>query len=463
MGGSSAETPGDAPGNSRAHPGPRLRSLVEATRDAIVVADERGRIVAWNPAAEHIFGYDREEVLGAPLTCLIPERFRRAHREGLTRFLETGASRVMGRTLEVSALRRDGSEVPVELSLDTWTEHGERYFGGIVRDVSQREATEEALAREQRLTSLLKDVAVASNEADDPAQATQEVLERVCEATNASVGHAYVTAPADDRLQPTDLWHAEDPDRFRLLHDVTMGTWFEIGEGLPGRVAARGEPASVSQLSKGTRPVPHDPDALGVRSAFALPVLVADETVAVLEFFSEEDDPPDESLLDRLSSIGAQLGRVYERRRTMAELEAREERFRLLAEAASEGVFVIEDEEVTDVNSAGVELLGRPRDEIVGEEPVSLVADVHEDLVRRRIQMRAEGPYACLVESGEDEYRWLRVEAAHVQHEGRVVRISRARDVTDRLAVAPDPKEAPKVDPVDPPIDPESEGSDAAR
>jgi PAS domain S-box-containing protein len=123
----------------------RFRSVTESAIDAIVTADRGGVIRSWNRAAERIFGHRPEEAVGESLELIIPERFREAHRTGLARVSGGGEGRVIGRTVEVAGQRRDGSEIPIELSLSSWTHEGHRYFTGIIRDISERKAAEAQL------------------------------------------------------------------------------------------------------------------------------------------------------------------------------------------------------------------------------------------------------------------------------------------------------------------------------
>lgn len=121
----------------------RLTQVFESATDAIIVADSKGTIVSWNKAAQLIFGYDQEEVLGKPLTLLIPERSRDAHLEGFERARSAGELYIMGKTLEVDGLRKDGSEFQLELSLARWKTGGETYFSGILRDITERKRVEQ--------------------------------------------------------------------------------------------------------------------------------------------------------------------------------------------------------------------------------------------------------------------------------------------------------------------------------
>jgi PAS domain S-box-containing protein len=123
----------------------RFRSLVASAPDAIVVAEAQGYIVSWNPAAASMFQYGPAEVLGKPLTILMPMRYREAHEMGIERMRTTGQSKVTGKTISLRGLRKDGTEFPIELSLATWTGQDGSYYSGIIRDVSLRADTESAL------------------------------------------------------------------------------------------------------------------------------------------------------------------------------------------------------------------------------------------------------------------------------------------------------------------------------
>lgn len=133
-----------------------LQAIVETAADAIITADQTGLVVSWNSAAARMFGYDADELLGQPLWVIVPERFRAAHTEGLARVVETGETRIIGTTVEVQGVHKQGHEFPVELSLATWMEGDRRFFTGIVRDVSSRVEMMNRLAdTEQRLQAIL--------------------------------------------------------------------------------------------------------------------------------------------------------------------------------------------------------------------------------------------------------------------------------------------------------------------
>ncbi len=120
----------------------RFRAVADTANDAVISADSHGNILYFNPAAERIFGYAAREVLGKPITLLMPGRFHHAHEEGFRRFLATGEARVVGKTVELTGKRKQGSEFPLELSLASWRVEGEVFLTGIVRDMTLRRESE---------------------------------------------------------------------------------------------------------------------------------------------------------------------------------------------------------------------------------------------------------------------------------------------------------------------------------
>ncbi len=125
----------------------RFRAVTESANDAIISADSAGNIIGWNKGARAMFGYDAQEVLDRPLTMLMPERYRAGHQKGLERFRNTGEARVIGRTIELHGLRKNGGEFPIELSLSSWRVDGETFFSSIIRDITERSQAEDALRR----------------------------------------------------------------------------------------------------------------------------------------------------------------------------------------------------------------------------------------------------------------------------------------------------------------------------
>ena len=123
----------------------RMRGILDASMDCIISIDHDGRIIEFNPASEQTFGFRREQVIGRELADLIiPPSLREAHRQGLARYLRTGEGPLLGRRIEVQALRSDGTEFPVEVSL-TPILGGPKLVTATVRDITEHKRTQAEL------------------------------------------------------------------------------------------------------------------------------------------------------------------------------------------------------------------------------------------------------------------------------------------------------------------------------
>lgn len=127
-----------------------LHSIVQSTDEGIISLNSQGKVMLWNTGAEALFGLTMEEMKGQTLECIIPERFRQAHQQGILRASRAGGKTVEGEMFELMGLRRDGSEFPLELSLGYWHKHGEIFFTGIVRDITARKEAGRALRHRER-------------------------------------------------------------------------------------------------------------------------------------------------------------------------------------------------------------------------------------------------------------------------------------------------------------------------
>jgi PAS domain S-box-containing protein len=129
----------------------RHRVIVEAASDAVISMDEGGGILLANPATERIFGYDPVELIGKPLTVLMPEFMRKLHETGFRRYLETGERHLNWQGTEVTALRKNGQEFPVEVSFGEMISNGHRVFTGFIRDISEKKRDEDELRKQKEV------------------------------------------------------------------------------------------------------------------------------------------------------------------------------------------------------------------------------------------------------------------------------------------------------------------------
>lgn len=143
----------------------RLRAIVDTAVDAIITIDERGRINSFNKAAERIFGYRAEEIIGHNVSLLMPPPYRDQHDQYLENYRRTGRRKVIGMEREVQGRRKDGSTFPIELAVSETHLGDRRIFTGIVRDITDRKAAEEELKRHREHLEMLVQERTAELEA----------------------------------------------------------------------------------------------------------------------------------------------------------------------------------------------------------------------------------------------------------------------------------------------------------
>ena len=244
----------------------------------------------------------------------------------------------------------------------------------IQQGISQLELAKQDLHRKATFVELLQVVAVAANEATSVEAALQFTLGRVCEHTGWPVGHVYFsTGETGSELVSSKLWHFDDASEFATFRQITERTPLAIGRGLPGRVADSGKPVWIPDIYQ-DKNFPRREAALdlGVKGAFGFPVLMQNEVVAVLEFFSGKIEEPDDELLNVMSNVGAQLGQVVERQRAVEALRDAETRYRVLVEQLPAVPYVAEP------GPSGEWLYVSPQIEsMLGFSPAEWTADRH--------------------------------------------------------------------------------------
>jgi len=180
---------------------------------------------------------------------------------------------------------------------------------------------------------LLQRAALAANESPTLESAAAVVLQQVCTLVGWTAGHLWVTDPARGNLVATGVWNAGRPERLRPLVEAVEGL-VATGDTLPGKVLESGRAVWTADPAVDGGPQGVVAAGTGMRSGLALPVLVRDEVVAVLQFWSDSPAPVDDGLADVMATVCSQLGRVAERRRAQEALAHSEELYRTLADSA---------------------------------------------------------------------------------------------------------------------------------
>lgn len=303
-------------------------TILQSLPDVVVVADAEGRIVYANPAVGPLLGHDPARLRGAPLTELIPERFRAAHAAGFGRFVATGRGTLFDATLQLPALHRDGGEVLIGLTLSPLDDRdgpgsGEEVARGVVvavlRDASTAVRLERQLEVGRYLTATLR-VTAALAEAPDSHVAFERLLPSLCAELDWDAATLWEPEPCGGRLAHAASWSAPGETMPALQADTRVRT-FVRGEGLPGAVWQRRTPVAVEDLWADSRFLRGDAvRADGLRAAVAFPVLHGDTLLGVCELYSKARRPVPGELLDVLAGTGRQVGQFLARLRAESEL-----------------------------------------------------------------------------------------------------------------------------------------------
>jgi PAS domain S-box-containing protein len=155
----------------------RWGAVVASAVDAMIVIDAGGLIEAFNPAAERLFGYTASEVLGRNVTMLMPPPYRDEHDRYMADYLRTGEKKIIGIGREVRARRRDGTEIPVHLSVGEMVSNGEKHFTGILHDLTPRVQLEARLREQNALARLGEMAAVIAHEVKNPLAAVRGAIQ----------------------------------------------------------------------------------------------------------------------------------------------------------------------------------------------------------------------------------------------------------------------------------------------
>jgi PAS domain S-box-containing protein len=297
----------------------RSKAYLDAALDCVIMADKRGRVVEFNAAAERTFGYSRAEALGRPLAELIvPAALRERHTRAFAQFAETGEERIIGRRIELTGMRADGSEFPVELALSR-VDSEPLLVCGALRDLSEAKRAEDDLRR-------LAD--------------TQAALRRVA----TLVAHQ---APADELLAtvaeeaarildvPLTSILSYEPDggsvlcgAFGDVNPFQVGDRYPPHPGVVAEVWRTGKPASVSYAEAGGT-VAAQLTRAGIRSGLGVPIVVDEHTWGVAIAMATEQKPLPKDTQARLTGFTELIGTA------IANVEARQALHRLVEEQAA--------------------------------------------------------------------------------------------------------------------------------
>jgi|CXWL01.1.fsa_nt_gi PAS domain S-box-containing protein len=290
-------------------------AVIETAQDAHILINEEGTLIEWNPQAERMFGWLREEAIGrSMLEAIIPVEYRAAYLEGIQRFVATGAKRGVNQRMEIEGQHRSGAVFPIELSLAAIRMTDGLTWSGFIRDITARHRMEKLHATEQAIGRILL-VAQTLEEA------SRQFLESACTILGWSVGVLWKVDSSGSMLRCVDLWSSRPEDVSQFV-TISKQLTFVPGVGLPGRVWNNRSSTWVQDVTVDLN-FPRSAYAaqLGLHTGFAFPILYQEQVLGVMEFFATEILEPDRDVLQMFERIAGHVAQFLAR--TQAEETAR--------------------------------------------------------------------------------------------------------------------------------------------
>jgi PAS domain S-box-containing protein len=268
----------------------RKTAILNAAFDCIVTMDGSGHIVEVNAATERTFGYSAEEMVGQELAEIMipPGGLREDHRRGLQRYMDTGAARIVGHPVELTAMRADGSTFPVELAVTRPDLPGPALFCGYLRDVTERRRAELALQGMAEEQAALRRVATAVAAEVEPERLFGLIAEEVGRALGARVGNI-LRFNGDGTAVTMGVW-SEGVDT------IEVGTTLVLdGDTITPQIWRTGRPARFDSLDGMTGDLAQTLRSLGIRAAVGAPVIFAGDLWGAVVISSHDEPFPPEA------------------------------------------------------------------------------------------------------------------------------------------------------------------------
>jgi PAS domain S-box-containing protein len=337
----------------------RYQLVVQASKDVIVLADAQGQIIGWNKAAQDLFGYQADEILGRSLTTIMPVRYHAAHLQGIEHYRTTGQARVLGQTLEVQGLRKDGSEIPIELSLSTWSQNEQNVFCGIIRDSTARLQAEQAVQEREQLLDLKYAISQILVERQPLSLILQRCAEAVVTHVDAAFARIWVLDKQAQVLQlqaSAGMYTHLDGEHARIA----------LGQYKIGRIAQSQEPHLTNQVQED--PEVHNQEWAkreGMVSFAGYPLMVQEKLVGVLGMFSRH--PLTEVAIKTMANIANEVSLVIIQKQGEQQIHHLQKIQHRILDSIQEGIYGLDREgNTTFVNNAASQLLGWQADELIG-------------------------------------------------------------------------------------------------
>jgi PAS domain S-box-containing protein len=363
----------------------RTRVILDTANDPYVEMDNAGRIIEWNAQAEVVFGWGRDDVLGRLMQdVLVPPTERTAHIEGLRRYLANGQSRILNNRIEVSALRRDGGTVPVELLVWPVRAAGNLTFSAVLRDITTQKQFEVRLVERARLAALQADVGLALTQCDALGEMLRQSAASIVRNLEASAAQIWTISDANASPELAAV-----AGECRPLSDPKVAPAANVPSVL--EIARRGQPFTGNDVREvgGGGECGGDPPPAASFAGY--PLFVEHRLVGVITILGRHPLTP--AVIESLATVANQIALGIERKRTENSIRETNAILQSLVEASPLAIVTIDrSHRVLMWNPAAERLFGWTAEEVIGRPSPFLqpdadgrvVAPIAEEFAGRR-------------------------------------------------------------------------------
>lgn len=362
------------------------RAVAEAATDAIITIDSDSTILIVNPATEKIFGYSTAEMVGQPLTMLMPDYLRHLHKAGITRYLETGRKHIRWSAVQLPGLHKTGNEIPLEISFAEFTRDGRHFFTGIARDITERKRLQDRQARLARHAILHAEVSAAVSESERSLRAMLQICAAaVVHHLDGPFARIWVLNKEQNVLElkaSAGLYTHLDGAHARI----------PLGSLKIGLIATQQEPHLTNNVQTDERVSDKDwARREGMISFAGYPLLVEGRTVGVIAMFARQSLERD--TIHALESVAPLIAQGIERKQTQ---DALQETQRLIQAIFDNSQAVIH---VKDLDGRFL-LVNRKFEEVVGLRSQGILGKTSLDLFPLNASAYHDGDRQ-VIETGE--------------------------------------------------------------
>jgi PAS domain S-box-containing protein len=357
----------------------RKSAIFEAAFDCIIIIDKEGKITEFNPAAEKTFAYKREEVIGGNMfDLLVPPSIREGQRRGLQHYLATGNHRILGKRIEITAMRADGSEFPVELAIAPIRSDRETLlFTGYLRDITERKRAEKALQKNNQLLKALSNAQSKFITESARKALFDGLLEDLLSLTQSEYGFV------------AEVLYTSAGSPFLKSHSITNIAWDQQSRELYDKYSAIGmefknlKPIFNEALATGKRVICNSSQTfelgnnssqgnLARNTALCLPVY-SDEKMVGMVGIANRPEGYDDTLVEFLQPFLSTCGNIIRANRTEERRKSAEEevaKLSLVASKTDDSVVITNHRGFIEwVNEGFVRLTGYTLEEVYGKKP----------------------------------------------------------------------------------------------